>query len=105
MTCFGINSITSANASREQSKTLSTTIYVGAPHMESNATFATSYIPTINVLVTQAADFQEIKTTYPVQLLDLLGTGVTRGHIGLPLAFGEIVGMARLGAVGGGLID
>ena len=46
--------------------------------------------------------FQEIKTPYPSEI-DLLGAGVTRGDIGLPLAFRETTGMAEMGADGGGL--
>ena len=103
-TSFGINLIASANASQKQCNPLSTTVYVVAPLTESNAIFTTSYIPTINAPVTRAADFQEIKTTYPAQL-DLLGACVTRGHIGLPLASGETAGMARLGAEDGGLSE
>jgi hypothetical protein len=53
-------------------------------------------------VIRAADDFQEIVTPYPAQL-DLLGAGVTRGHIGLPLASGETAGMTRLGVEGGGL--
>ncbi len=64
---------------------------------------ATSYIPTIDAAVTRAAEvYQEIETPFPAQL-DLLGAAVTRSHIGIPLATGEIAGMARLGTEGGGL--
>jgi hypothetical protein len=47
--------ITAANTIRTQTTTLATTIYVVDAQMESNATFATSHIPTINTPVTRAA--------------------------------------------------
>ena len=82
---------------------MTTAIYVAAPQVEPNATFATSFIFTTTAAVTRAADdFQEVETPYPAKL-DLMGAAVTRGHIGLPLASGEIAGMARLAADGGGL--
>ena len=62
-----------------------------------------SYIPTTNAPVTRAAEnLQQVETPYPSHL-DLMGAGVTRGNIGLPLACGETAAMAQLGAEGGGI--
>jgi hypothetical protein len=69
-----------------------------------NGANETSLIPTLTTTVTRAEDgFQEIETPYPT-LLDLLGSGVTRGHIGQhPIASRETAGMSRLDADGGEL--
>jgi len=60
ITCMWSGLVTTANAFRDQSTTLVTTIYVAVPQMDPNATFATSYIPTIDAPVTRASSFASI---------------------------------------------
>jgi hypothetical protein len=58
--------------------------------------FATSYIPTASTGATRAADdFEEVLTPYP-SMSDALGSGVTTGHIGLPINGAETPAMFRL---------
>jgi hypothetical protein len=89
--------VSSAPSPREESNTLITSICITGAKIEASA-FTTSIKHTGGGVVTRAADdYQEIKTPYPAKL-DLLGAGVTRDHIGLPLASREIAGMVRLGS-------
>ena len=76
--------VNAANSGREESNTLTTSIYIAGAQIE-EGTFAASVIPTGATAVTRAADgFQDVETPFP-SMSDALGpgggSGITTSHI------------------------